>query len=154
MDFPSLNRRDMLKVSVLGAAAVAHPLQGVLSAKSASRIASSKLPRPYTQPFRKPPVLAPASTDTTTDYYVIRQQAFVGQILPGVDTPLFGYNKLVPGPTIKATRGRKTVVRQINELPATHPTLGYVPWTSTHLHGMPSEPQFDGYAGDNSQPGQ
>ena len=85
---------------------------------------------------------------------MIRQQAFVGQILPGVNTPLFGYNKLVPGPTIKATRGRKTVVRQINELPATHPTLGYVPWTSTHLHGMPSEPQFDGYAGDNSQPGQ
>jgi spore coat protein A, manganese oxidase len=154
MDFPSLNRRDMLKVSVLGAAAVALPFQGVLSAKSASRIASSKLPRPYTQPFKKPPVLAPVSTDATTDYYVIRQQAFVGQILPGVNTPLFGYNKLVPGPTIKATRGRQTVVRQINELPATHPTLGYVPWTSTHLHGMPSEPQFDGYAGDNSQPGQ
>ncbi|MCW2581229.1 MAG: Bilirubin oxidase, partial [Klenkia sp.] len=29
-----------------------------------------------------------------------------------------------------------------------------VPWTSTPLHGMPSKPQFDGYAGDNSMPGQ
>jgi FtsP/CotA-like multicopper oxidase with cupredoxin domain len=28
-----------------------------------------------------------------------------------------------------------------------------VPWTSTHLHGMPSEPQYDGYAGDNTMPG-
>ena len=69
MDFPSLNRRDMLKVSVLGAAAVALPFQGVLSAKSASRIASSKLPRPYTQPFRshrsslpRPPTRRPTTT--------------------------------------------------------------------------------------------
>ncbi len=87
MDFPSLDRRDMLKVSLLGAAAVALPFQGVLAAKSASRIASSKLPRPYTLPFRTPPVLSPTHTDATTDYYVVRQQAFVGEILPGVKTP-------------------------------------------------------------------
>ncbi|HEY4625797.1 MAG TPA: multicopper oxidase domain-containing protein [Blastococcus sp.] len=155
METPSLSRRNALKVSLFGAAALALPFQGVLSASSASRIASSKLPRPYTLPFRKPPVLATTPTsDPTTDYYVVRQQAFVGEILPGVKTPLFGYNGTVPGPTIKATKGRRTVVRQINDLPELHPALGYVPWTSTHLHGMPSEPQYDGYAGDNSQPGQ
>jgi FtsP/CotA-like multicopper oxidase with cupredoxin domain len=153
MDVPSLSRRDLIKVSLLGAAAVAIPFQGVLSAKSASRISDRKIPRPYTLPFRKPPVLATSHSDATTDYYTIRQQAFVGEILPGVKTPLFGYNGMVPGPTIKATKGRRVVVRQINDLPATHPTLNYVPWTSTHLHGMPSEPQFDGYAGDNSMPG-
>src|SRR3954452_8055654 len=155
METPSLSRRNALKVSLFGAAALALPFQGVLSASSASRIASSKLPRPYTLPFRKPPVLATTPTsDPTTDYYVVRQQAFVGEILPGVKTPLFGYNGTVPGPTIKATKGRRAVVRQINELPARHATLGYTPWTSTHLHGMPSEPQYDGYAGDNSMPGQ
>jgi spore coat protein A len=154
MDLPSLDRRDMLKVSLLGAAAVALPLQAGLTAKSASRISSRKLPKPYTLPFSTPPVLERAHFDATTDYYIVRQQAFVGRILPGVDTPLFGYNGTVPGPTIKATQGRRTVVRQINELPAVHPSLGYIPWTSTHLHGMPSEPQFDGYAGDNSLPGQ
>ncbi|MCW2582766.1 MAG: Bilirubin oxidase, partial [Klenkia sp.] len=138
MPSPTLNRRDLLKTSVLGAAALALPWSGVLSGKSASRIASSKLPRPYTVPFVVPPVLAPALSDATTDYYQLTQQAFVGEVLPGVRTPLWGYNGLVPGPTIKARAGRQTVMRQVNALPATHPTLGYVPWTSTHLHGMPS----------------
>ena len=154
MDTPSLSRRDALKVSLLGAAALALPWQGVLSAKAASRIASSKLPRPYTVPFWTPPVLQPVKTDALADYYRITQSAFVGEILPGVKTPLWGYTGSVPGPTIKARRGRQTVMRQVNALPATHPTLGYVPWTSTHLHGMPSKPQYDGYAGDNSMPGQ
>src|SRR3954470_21450961 len=114
METPSLSRRNALKVSLFGAAALALPFQGVLSASSASRIASSKLPRPYTLPFRKPPVLATTPTsDPTTDYYVVRQQAFVGEVLPGVKTPLFGYNGTVPGPTIKATKGRRTVIRQI-----------------------------------------
>jgi spore coat protein A len=155
MDTPTLSRRDALKVSVLGAAALALPWQGVLTAKSASRIASSKLPKPFTVPFFTPPVLAPiTSWDTTRDYYRITQNAFVGEILPGFKTPLWGYNGMVPGPTLKMTRGREAVVRQVNQLPAKHPTLGYVPWTSTHLHGMPSKPQYDGYAGDNSMPGQ
>jgi spore coat protein A len=153
MDIPSLTRRDALKASLLGAAALALPWQGVLSAKSASRIAESKLPRPYTVPFYTPPVLRPAMSDATGDYYRITQTAFVGEVLPGIKTPLWGYNGLVPGPTIKARRGRQTVMRQINALPEKHPTLGYVPWTSTHLHGMPSKPQYDGYAGDNSMPG-
>jgi spore coat protein A len=154
MDTPSLSRRDALKVSVLGAAALTLPWQGVLSAKAASRIASSKLPKPYTVPFWTPPVLPPVKRDATRDYYRITQEAFVGEILPGVKTPLWGYNGMVPGPTLHMTRGREAVVRQVNKLPAKHPTLGYVPWTSTHLHGMPSKPQYDGYAGDNSMPGQ
>src|SRR4051812_25196117 len=155
MESPSLSRRNPLTGSVSAAAPVVPPCRGVLSASGASRIPSSKLPRPYTLPFRRPPGRAPPPpSDPTTYYYVVRQQAFVGEILPGVQTPLFGYNGTVPGPTIKATKGRRTVVRQINDLPGLHPALGYVPWTSTHLHGMPSEPQYDGYAGDNSRPGQ
>ena len=148
-----LTRRDALKASVFGAAALALPWQTLLSAKSASRIASSKLPRPYVVPFIAPQVLSPVRTDATTDYYRIVQTPFVGEILPGVQTPLWGYNGLVPGPTIKAIQGRQTVVRQVNGLPQQHPTLGYEPWTSTHLHGMPSQPQFDGYASDISRPG-
>jgi spore coat protein A len=151
---PGLSRRDVLKVSLLGAAALALPWQRGVSAASTSRLASSKLPLPYTVPFAAPPVLQPVATDATSDYYRITQTPFVGEILPGVRTPLWGYNGMVPGPTIKARRNRQTVVRQVNQLPARHPTLGYVPWTSTHLHGMPSKPQYDGYASDISQPGQ
>jgi FtsP/CotA-like multicopper oxidase with cupredoxin domain len=154
MQTPALSRRDALKVSLLGAAALTLPWQGVLSAKAVSRIATSKLPRLYSVPFFTPPVLNPVASDATRDYYRITQSAFVGEILPGVKTPLWGYNGMVPGPTLKVNRGREAVVRQINALPAKHPTLGYVPWTSTHLHGMPSKPQYDGYAGDNSMPGQ
>src|SRR5687768_4610327 len=110
MKHPILSRRDALKVSVLGAAAVALPWQATLSASSASRIAESKIPRPYTVPFTVPPVLSPVPTaDPTTDYYRIVQKPFVGEILPGVQTPLWGYNGLVPGPTIKAIRDRRTV---------------------------------------------
>ncbi len=152
----TLNRRDVLKLSAFGAVAMALPWSSALSAKSQSRIAASKLPRPYTVPFTVPPVSQPAATNvaTQTVYHRITQQAFVGELLPGVKTPLWGYNGSVPGPTIKNRKGWQTVLRISNDLPATHPTLGYVPWTSTHLHGSPSKPQYDGYAGDISQPGQ
>src|SRR3954463_14835973 len=153
MENPHPSRRPALKVSVLGAAAPALPWQGVLSAKSASRIASSKLPKLYSVPFAVPPVATKVQTkDTTRDYYRITQSAFVGEILPGVKTPLWGYNGKVPGPTIKVAQGRRTVVRQVNGLPPKHPALGYIPWTSTHLHGSPSLPQFDGYASDITYP--
>lgn len=99
MECPSLDRRDMLQVSLLGAAAVALPLQGALTAKSASRLSSSKLPRPYTLPLTTPPVLGTTYTDATTGYYVVRQQAIVGTILPGFKRPSFAYNGTVPGPT-------------------------------------------------------
>src|SRR3954452_14923992 len=154
MDTAVPSRRDTLLVSLLGAAALVLPWQESRADGSTSRMAGSRLPQPYTVPFSTPPVLTPAYRGATTDYYRVTQEAFVGQILPGVQTPLWGYNGLVPGPTLKATRGRPAVVRQINALPAKHPTLRYVPWTSTHLQGMPSEPQFDGHAGDNSMPGQ
>jgi FtsP/CotA-like multicopper oxidase with cupredoxin domain len=150
----SLNRRELIKVSLLGAAALALPLERVVRAKSISTIPKDQLPRPFTVPFAKPPVLAPVSSDATTDYYQITQRPQTLQILPGYQTPVFAYNGTVPGPTIIARKGRKTVVRQINELPPTHPALGYVPWTSTHLHGSASLPQFDGYANDITQPGQ
>ena len=45
-------------------------------------------------------------------------------------------------------------MRQVNSLPVQHPVLGYTPWTSVHLHGSPSAPQYDGYASDISNPGQ
>jgi spore coat protein A, manganese oxidase len=71
----------------------------------------------------------------------------------------------VPGPTIRSYLQphpddpskkipRRTVMQVINDLPKRHPTLGYIPWTSLHLHGSPSKPQFDGYAGDLTNPGE
>ena len=180
METPSLNRRDVLKVSLAGTAAMALPYQAVLSAKSASELDARKMPRPYAAAFTAPPVLAPYRSDdrpgntygtvpgTTTpvtggayvgsDYYKIEQRPAQVEFVKGVKTTVWGYNGLVPGPTIRVyqngTQTRRVVMQQVNKLPAKHPTLGYVPWTSTHLHGSPSKPQFDGYAGDLTNPGE
>ena len=62
MDTPSLNRRDVLKVSLAGTAAAALPFQAVLKAASASELDASKLPKPYQAAFKAPPVLEPTVT--------------------------------------------------------------------------------------------
>ena len=99
-------------------------------------------------------MLSPVRTDATTDFYSLTQQQALVEILPGKLTAIFGYNGITPGPTIMAQRDRPIVVQQINALPQVHPTLGYTPYTSTHLHGSPSLPEYDGYASDVTQPGQ
>jgi spore coat protein A, manganese oxidase len=156
MDQPAITRRDALKIGALGAAALALPLAGTASAKSASEL--KNLPRPYTLAFRRPAELPAAGTvmvdGVRRDYYNIEQRPFDAQILPGFTTRMWGYNGQFPGPTIRATRNVPCVVRQTNRLPTRHPTLGYLPATSTHLHGSPSRPQYDGYANDLTRPGQ
>jgi spore coat protein A, manganese oxidase len=154
MDTPGITRRDALKMGVLGAAALSIPLPGALSAKQASELTEDLIPRPFSVAFRRPPVLHPVGRMDGHDVYEITQRQVKREILPGVKTTLFSYNGTVPGPTIRVQRNRPIIVRQINQLPKRHPTLRYVPWTSTHLHGAPSLPQYDGYASDISLPGE
>ena len=153
----SFNRREALKLGALGSAGLLLPFErfaGAAGGRTADRIRSSGLPAPFTVPFVAPPVLSPFRTDATTDYYRLTQQQALVEILPGKLTPIFGYNGIAPGPTIMAQHDRPVVVQQINALPQVHPTLGYTPYTSTHLHGSPSLPEYDGYASDVTQPGQ
>ncbi len=118
-----LSRRDMIKFSAVGGAALALPLQRALAEPLvlANRIAQSALPAPYTLPFRVPPILTPTRSDATTDYYRVEMRPTTVEMLPGLQTPVWGYNGSVPGPTIHVERGRQVVVRQINNLPAIHP---------------------------------
>ena len=123
-------RREALALGALGSAGLLLPLEryaGAAGGRRANRIRSSGLPAPFTVPFVTPPVLAPTRTDATTDYYRLTQQQALVEILPGKLTPIFGYNGIAPGPTIKAQRDRPVVVQQINALPQVHPTLGYTP---------------------------
>jgi spore coat protein A len=152
----SLSRRDLLKAGVFAGATLSLPLYRVVSGQSAlaNRMPASKLPQPFTTPFASPPVAAAFRTDATTDYYDITMAATQHEVVPGFQTMFFTYNGTVPGPTIRVSQGRKTVVRHRNALPAKHPTLGYEPWTSVHLHGSASLPQFDGFASDITYPGQ
>jgi len=152
----ALSRRDLIKTGVFAGAALSLPLNRVVSGQSAfaNQMPTSKLPLPFTVPFVRPPLAVPVRTSGTTDYYHIESKMVLGEILPGYKTMLFSYGGSVPGPVIKATRGREVVVRHWNNLPAVHPTLGYEPWTSVHLHGGASLPQYDGYASDVTLPGQ
>ncbi len=151
-----LSRRDLLKAGVFAGAATALPLQRFVSGADslATRMPASKLPRPFSSTFRRPSVITPSISTATTDYYDITMRAAQVEILPGYQTVAYTYNGQVPGPTIRVDQGRQVVVRQANQLPAMHDRLGYEPWTSVHLHGSASLPQFDGYASDITRPGE
>jgi FtsP/CotA-like multicopper oxidase with cupredoxin domain len=151
-----LSRRDLMKLGLFSSAALALPAERVArtALANANRIPQSQLPQPFTLPFKTPPVLAPDRQTSGHDYYSIVQRQVRAEILPGLQTDVWGYNGLVPGPTIRTMQGRAAVVQQINELPAVHPTLRYNVWTSTHLHGSCSKPQYDGYASDITNTGE
>jgi FtsP/CotA-like multicopper oxidase with cupredoxin domain len=147
---PVLDRRDLLKLGVFSSAALALPAERLARTQVAlnNRIAQSALPAPFTIPFKTPPVLAPERQTQTFDYYTITQRQAQAEILPGKLTDIWGYNGTTPGPTMIQQQGRHAVVQHVNDLPAIHPTLRYNVWTSTHLHGSCSKPQYDGYASD------
>lgn len=90
------------------------------------------------------PVLTPTSSDAASDYYDITMQVGTRQILPGKVTTIWGYNAMYPGPTIKAHSGRRTVVRQVNNLQES---------VSVHLHGGHTPPDSDGHPTDLVGPG-
>jgi FtsP/CotA-like multicopper oxidase with cupredoxin domain len=71
-----------------------------------------------------------------TKWYQMRMQLAVQQIIPRVRTPLFGYDGIYPGPTIRARVGQPVVVRAFNDLNIE---------TSIHLHGGHNPAHSDGY---------
>lgn len=157
----NVSRRQVLLLGglgVVGAGAVGVPWDKV-EAKSASRLASSDMPKPYAASFVQAPFLRPYSTGidpldgASVNYYSVTEQAATAQILPRLTTPILGYNGIFPGPTISVDQGTKAVLRVRNKLPATHPADGHTLSTSTHLHGSASLPQYDGYASDITHPG-
>jgi FtsP/CotA-like multicopper oxidase with cupredoxin domain len=116
--------------------------------------AATAAPQPATpmppagSPFQVPlpilPTLAPTSSDATTDYYDITMKVGQKEIIPGRLTTIWGYNGLFPGPTIVAQSGRRTVVRQVNNLEES---------MSVHLHGGHTPSTSDGLPTDLIGPG-
>ena len=101
------------------------------------------LPRPFQAELPVPPVLAPVRSDATTDYYEITQRPALLQILPGLTTEAWTYQGSYPGPTLRSSSGRRTVVTHSNQLP--HPTV-------VHLHGGHTPTDSDGYPTDLIHP--
>jgi spore coat protein A, manganese oxidase len=123
---------------------------------------------PFTQPLPIPPALPPAAQTADADVFQLSERKGVAQIVPGVNTPIWGYNGTTPGPTILARKGRPAHVTFTNELrpqdedaayinpnpqdPRTHP---FIPAsTVVHLHGINADHASDGYPEERRQFGQ
>ena len=156
-----LSRRDLLRFGLLGSAALYLPVQRL--ARAADFRSLTKLPAPYSYPFTRPPSIdlrAAANGGTAVDTLrMTMRQVTVPVLGPAgkwVQTPLWVYvgpNGEI-NPTIHVDKGQPIRVYHKNALPATHPVHGYESWTSVHLHGSASLPQYDGYASDVIKPGQ
>jgi spore coat protein A, manganese oxidase len=158
-----LSRRDVLKLGLLSSAALYLPIERVARTKDFDSLA--KLPSPFTHPFVRPPDLdlraaANGGNAVTRVEMVMRQ--FDAPVLgpaPWPQTKLWAYTYTKDGrtmvnPTIHVDKGQAVEIVHHNALPATHPQHGYESWTSVHLHGSASLPQYDGYANDVTKPGQ
>ncbi len=99
----------------------------------------------FSVPLHIPPVLDPVRSDATTDYYELVQREAWAEIIPDRRTRIWGYNGCFPGPTIRACRGRATVVTHTNNLSV--PSV-------VHLHGGITRPEFDGFPTDTIAPGE
>ena len=87
-------------------------------------------------------------------YYDVTAKTGAVGIVPGILTPVLGYNGIVPAKRIDVEQGTRIVLTMRNKLPTAHPTFGTPMDISTHLHGSASLPQYDGYASDVTAPGQ
>ncbi|AYF99421.1 multicopper oxidase family protein [Protaetiibacter intestinalis] len=116
-------------------------VQGSAGSSSTGSLLRSRLPlpEPFTLPFRVPPVLRPRRSDEHADFYDIDQTVADAAIIPGVRTPIWGYQGMFPGPTIESRRGRAAMVTHTNRLPV--PTV-------VHLHGGRTPHDSDGYPTD------
>ena len=150
MSGQDLTRREALRYGLGGAAFVcsfnldkfAKPITGVTAAGRRRTLAAALDPLPADLPL--PPVLQPVRRSKGLDEYAITMKEGVARILPGVDTPIAGYEGSFPGPTVRAKQGRAVRVTQTNALAEE---------LVVHLHGGMTPPESDGHPSQVIQPG-
>jgi FtsP/CotA-like multicopper oxidase with cupredoxin domain len=133
------SRRTFLKLTALGAAAALLPLAPTVATFSATPAAPSPRVTQFVLPLKLPPELRPTRVTETTDFYEVTQKEARVEILPGLETTIWGYEGMFPGPTFRARSGREVVVNQTNLLSE---------GTAVHLHGGVTAPDSDGYPTD------
>jgi spore coat protein A len=145
-------RRDILRNGFASAAllcTVATPA----SLNRKSRVVTSAALRAQSrspfEPFRRDlpriPELLPVRQTRTADIYDVSIREGMADVLPGFQTPIYGYEGIYPGPTIRARKGRRVIVRQHNRLAFD---------SNVHLHGGYVPARHDGHPMDVIAPGQ
>lgn len=146
-----LNRRHMLRNTAFGVAAILSTPRRLFAEDA------SPLLTPFKDPLRIPPVLAPVVRGKT-DYYTLTMKAGLTKLHSDLPrTVIWGYNGSFPGPTIRATKGRPVVIRQINQLPefteASNGASMSAAMPAIHLHGAHTKPEDDGHPRESIMPG-
>jgi spore coat protein A, manganese oxidase len=172
-------RRDALKFGALGAGALVAPAglvaAGRLGPLSGHAAHASFLEdyepirgKAFRAELKIPPVLRPTRRSATTDFYDITVRNSTTEIIPGVSTPIWGYNGIMPGPTIEARDGRPVSVTFVNRVPPNEDRDNLIvteppdpedhPFTDSglvvHAHGINADSPDDGYPEDVFTPGQ
>jgi spore coat protein A, manganese oxidase len=94
---------------------------------SAAMRAQSRSPfEPFRRELPRIPELLPVRRTRTRDIYEVTIREGLADVLPGFQTPIYGYEGVYPGPTIRARSGRAVVVKQRNALSFE---------SNVHLHG-------------------
>jgi spore coat protein A len=144
-----LNRRQMLRNSALGLAALAlSPRRLLADDMDMDPSGASPVLTPFVDALRIPPVLTPVLNGKTQMYTMTMQAGFskLHRDLP--KTVIWGFNGIFPGPTIRATKGQPIIVRQFNQLPTIH-NDGMADMAlmnpAVHLHGIHAPPLEDGH---------
>jgi hypothetical protein len=110
MSAASLSRRDILKVSALGAGALVLPFERVVRARDAGEMDPKNFPKPYSLAYVKPDVIDMRGGGEVH----LKQVMFDATILPRYKTKVFGYEYTLngvkkqssPGPTIVCERNK------------------------------------------------
>ena len=117
-------RRDALERGMTSIAALCL-LPAAATRKAAVRT-SARAAGPFQVDLQVPPTLVPVSSTATEERFELAIREGRAEIIPGTLTPVYGYDGIYPGPTIRARQGRTSVVRVTNGLTFNQ---------NVHLHG-------------------
>src|ERR1700735_2319015 len=139
------SRREILRCAGLSGLALPGIETGCVQPRPEARTIPSlaPLPTPFQVPLPMISSLKPLLSDTDGGFVDVPGPPAKGRILPEVNTTIWGYDGVFPGPTIDARVGRRVSLRLRNALP--------VPIVN-HLHGGRTAPESDGYPTDFIMP--
>ena len=132
-----ISRRDFLKGAAFGAAGVAGAIAMNGTLLDIPEALAAR-PRPSTRnPLYIPPTVSPSG-------YTLTEAPAIVNIGGGTMSSVWAYNGLLPGPTIRASRGSTAQLNLVN---------GLSQETITHWHGMIVDHLNDGHPRYAIQPG-
>jgi spore coat protein A len=140
----TISRRTLL-VRSFGAAAASlvagRSAHGAAWRGRQARVVASdvSLPGPFTVDLPTPTILTPISVERGAGRYSLEVRSSRLEILPGLQTTVWGYDGLFPGPTFETRAGQPISLTLRNELPLP---------IAHHLHGAHASPESDGYPTD------